>query len=94
MGLADMTDPEAVLKAVAEFDELGRDAFLAKYGYGRALRHFVMHDGKRYDSKAIVGVAFGYENPSRGPLRSSDFEGGRVMVKRCLEKFGFKVRVQ
>lgn len=30
-----LTSREAVLKAIQEFDRLGREAFLAKYGFGK-----------------------------------------------------------
>jgi hypothetical protein len=49
------------MKAMAEADELGRDVFLARHGFRRALWFLVEHDGRRYDSKAIAGVALGYQ---------------------------------
>lgn len=55
---------ESVLKAMEEFDALGREVFLKRYGFGIAHRYFLVHGGKKYDSKAIVGVAHGFENPS------------------------------
>ena len=57
MALADLTDPEAVEQAMAEFDERGREPFLDAYGFAPARDYFVVADGRRYDSKAIVGVA-------------------------------------
>ena len=59
MPLSNLSDPAAVLKALAEYDQLGKDAFLARYGYGPSRTYFLIHDGKRYDSKAIAGVAHG-----------------------------------
>ena len=41
----DLTDPTSVLKAVAEFDLLGRTTFLEKYGYGKALSFMLIHNG-------------------------------------------------
>lgn len=64
MGLGDLTS-DAVRKALAEFDKLGRDAFLDKYGFGRARDYFVIEDGRRYDSKAIVGAAHAWVPPAR-----------------------------
>ena len=93
MGLSDIDSREAVLKAVEEFNHLGRDAFLEKYGFGHARQYFLDHDGRLYDSKAIVGLAHGFEFPSAGPLKSSDFSGGQATVKRKLEELGFAVRV-
>jgi hypothetical protein len=76
MALSDITDPGAIRAAMAEYDNIGQEAFLIKYGFGRA-RHYNLQGakGKAYDSKAIVGAAHGYQFPDRGPLRSSDFSG-------------------
>ena len=43
--------------AIAEYDRLGRDVFLTTYGYGPANSYLLVHNGRRYDSKAIAGVA-------------------------------------
>ena len=64
MGLADLTDRECVLRAVREFDDIGREAFLAKYGFGRSRSYFFIVDGKFCDSKAIAGAAHDYQHPS------------------------------
>lgn len=91
MGLSDITDRRAVLSAIAEFDELGRDRFLAKYGFGRSRGYWLVHDGKRYDSKAIVGAAHGYMQGTTGPLSATKFTGGEASVKRRLESLDFFV---
>lgn len=69
MSLKDLTDPKAVERAIADCDTYGRDTFLAHYGFGVS-RDFVLkaRSGRLYDSKAIVGVAYGYQYPDRGPL--------------------------
>ena len=59
MGLRDITRT-AVLAAIAEYDRLGQDEFLDKYGFDRARSYLLIHNGKAYDSKAIVGVAHGF----------------------------------
>ena len=66
----ELTDPSSVMKAVAEFDELGREAFLDKYGFGPAYKYLLVVDGKEYDAKAVIGVARGFQYPERGPLAS------------------------
>jgi hypothetical protein len=91
MSLALLTSRDAVLEAIAEFDALGRDQFLHKYGYGRADAYFLVFEGREYDSKAIAGVAVGYEHSDRGPLRASEFVGGAVTVQRKLEALGYEV---
>jgi hypothetical protein len=91
MALRDLSSRAAVLRAVAECDELGREAFLAKYGFGKAREYFLLIDGKRYDSKAIAGVAHGYEHPEDGPLSAAAFSGGENTVRRLLQQLGFTV---
>jgi 5-methylcytosine-specific restriction enzyme A len=85
----DLTDRNAVLKAIDEFNRLGRAEFLRKYGYGRALSFMLIHNGRQYDSKAIVGAA--YEHQHGSPLRNTDFSGGRASVVPKLASLDFKV---
>jgi 5-methylcytosine-specific restriction protein A len=92
MPLGDLTR-EAVLRAISEHDVLGRDAFLTKYGYRPARSYFIVHEGRRYDSKAIAGVAHGYLSKPSAPLRAAQFSGGEKTVARRLEKLGFEVAV-
>jgi hypothetical protein len=91
VSLADLTEPDAVRAAIREFDAIGRDAFLEKYGFGPAREYFLEFDGELYDSKAIVGAAHGYQYPDRGPLRSADFSGGEATVQAKLHSVGFRV---
>ena len=90
MGLSDLTR-NAVLAAVQEFDQLGRDAFLRQYGSRPAREYFLLINGRRYDSKPIAGVAHKFAVPSEGPLRSSNFSGGEATVARVLGQLGFSV---
>ena len=89
--LTEITSQEAVLKAIAEADELGREGFLEKYGFGPSRSYFLRHDGTDYDSKAILGAARGYQYPDRGPLGAHDFSGGEKTVERALKRLGFDV---
>jgi hypothetical protein len=82
---------EAVLSALNEFDTLGREEFLRRYGFGPARDYVLVNDGKRYDSKAIVGVAYGFQHPDEGPLASSEFGGGRGTVIPVLQSLGFEI---
>jgi 5-methylcytosine-specific restriction protein A len=90
----DIDSKEAILAAVYEFDRLGKERFLEKHGYGDAVSYFLVVNGKRYPSEAIVGVAHGYQFPDEGPLQSSDFSGGRETVQKKLEDLGFEVFVE
>lgn len=86
-----LTDRNAVLKAVQEFDKLGREDFLTKYGFKKARSYFLELNGKLYDSKAIVGAAFGRQFPGEGPLKPEHFSGGKRTVAPKLISLGFKV---
>jgi hypothetical protein len=66
MAFSDITDPDAVVRAVQEFDAVGRRAFLARYRFGEARQYFLSMHGKLYDSKAIIGAAHGYQFPEKG----------------------------
>jgi hypothetical protein len=94
MALSDITDRSAVLRAIEEFDRIGRDAFLAKYRFGESRSYWLLHDGKRYDSKAIIGAAHGYARPDLRPMTAADFSGGNSTVRRTLNRLGFEVVVQ
>ncbi|MGN8138670.1 HNH endonuclease [Paraburkholderia sp. 22099] len=91
MPFADVSDPDAVREAIKEFDSKGRDVFLSEYGFGKARDYFLVVDGKRYDSKAIFGVAHKYQFPDLGPLRWRDFSGGATTVERKLDAMGFDI---
>jgi 5-methylcytosine-specific restriction protein B len=90
MPLEALTSRQAVLDAIAEFDEIGRDEFLARYGFGPARDVMLVLDGRRYDSKAIVAAAHGHQHPELGPLRPADFSGGRPTIAK-LSQLGFEI---
>lgn len=91
MALGDISDPQAIIQAIAEYDRLGQSAFLERYGYHPAREYVLVFGERRYDSKAVVGAAHGFQFPEAGPLRSSDFSGGRETVQKKLAELGFKV---
>src|SRR5262245_41015819 len=81
----------AIQAAIREFDQVGRPAFLDKYGFRPAKSYFLIQRGRRYDSKAIAGVAYKYLPASKGPLRAKDFSGGELTVAKTLRALGFDV---
>jgi putative restriction endonuclease len=87
--LKDLTQAAAVERAMAEFRALGRDAFIARYGFGRSRDFFVIHEGRAYDSKPLAAAAHGHQQGFR-PLESDDFSGGEPVVK-TFERLGFHV---
>ena len=94
MKISDITSRQAVFDAVAEFEALGRDRFLNYHGYNIARNYYLKINNNYYDSKAIVGVAYGKQFPKHGPLRSSDFSGGMNTVKKKLEELDFIVELR
>ena len=88
MILDDLTR-ESVLEAVQEYDDLGQEAFLAKYHFRPARDWVLVQGGRSYDSKAIAGAAYGNVHRDRGPLRSNEFVSGRQTVVRVLRRLGF-----
>lgn len=92
--LADLTDPAAVQAALDEFLRLGQQAFLQRHGFGRASGYVVRdpRSGQWADSKAIAGVAVGYQFPGDGGLQAAQFSGGTSTVVRRLQTLGFEVK--
>lgn len=78
---------EAVLKALDEYDEMGRDAFLAEHRFDRAVQFYVQHDEKLYDAKAIRNVA---HERAHGVRPDPVISGGRD-TNRPLARLGFDV---
>jgi len=84
-----LTDRSAVDRALEDFDRLGREAFLGEYGFGEDRDYFLVTDAGRYDSKAIFGVAFGYQfGVTPGP---EVFSGGRTGAAGRLAELGYTI---
>ncbi|MEU3366737.1 HNH endonuclease [Streptomyces pseudogriseolus] len=81
---------ESVLKAIAEHDKLGREAFLETYHFGRARSYVLVHEGQEYDSKAIAGVAHKWDQGRA--LAPSEFSGGKEHAAAWLKRLGFQVK--
>jgi predicted HAD superfamily Cof-like phosphohydrolase len=90
MAFWDVVAEHHVRQAVAEYDRLGQDEFLAHYGFGRATAYLLIVDGKAYDSKAILGVA--YRLATGKPMGPHDFSGGVHGAAGVLRRLGFEVR--
>jgi 5-methylcytosine-specific restriction enzyme A len=78
-----------VLAAIAEHDSIGQEEFLEKYGFGQPSRYWLVHEGRRYASKAILGVAAGFV-PGEEALKASEFSGGLAETLRILKQIGFQ----
>jgi hypothetical protein len=80
---------EHVLRAIGEYDRLGQDEFLERNGFGRARVYLLWYDGRPYDSKAILGVAYRYATGIA--LGAHDFNGGKYGAAAVLRRMNFHV---
>ncbi len=92
MAWNDVSSRDAVFVAIDEYDRVGAEEYLKIHEYGRRRTHSLVHSGKAYEVKAILGVAHQYQFPERGALRSSDFHAHQAA--RQLRKLGFQVRIE
>jgi len=72
-----------------EYDELGAEAFLDRHGFGPSRDYVLIHEGRSYDSKAILGAAVGHATGT--PATSEDFSGGKDGAAKVLKGLGFEV---
>jgi hypothetical protein len=86
----DRVSRDDVLRAIAEYDRLGPDAFFAQHGFSYSTSYELVWEERRYPHKAILGTA--YELATGQQLRSGDFEGGKAGAVRVLGRLGFAVQ--
>jgi MoxR-like ATPase len=92
VALNDLSDRNAVLQAIAEYDQLGRDEFLAKYGFGPSRTYRLIHEGHNYDIKAVLAAAHGYQFPATGPLTpDKNYTSGLHTTVPKAHELGFEV---
>ncbi|TCN35532.1 hypothetical protein EV644_11595 [Kribbella orskensis] len=85
----DVVTRDHVLSALSEYDERGAEEFLARYGFGPAREYLLLHGGRSYDSKAVLGVAHKYATGRAAT--SSEFSGGVSGAAKVLRQLGFEV---
>ena len=78
-----------ILQALAEYDTRGGEQFLEVYGFGASRNYPLVHEGRSYDSRAILGVAHRF---ATGRLATPDeFNSGTQGAVAILRKRGFEV---
>jgi hypothetical protein len=78
-----------VLSAIAEYDRLGRDAFMQQYRFGDARTVFVNYNNRTYEAKAIVGVANGHATGTFVTGGDPDYKAGQA--RSVLQRLGMEV---
>ena len=81
--------PEHVLLVLEEFDRIGADEFLSRYGFDHAGEHELVHNSASYDSLAVLGVAHLRATGELAP--SEDLSGGAAGAAAVLRDLGFTV---
>ena len=73
ISLKDLTSAAAVTSALDEFDELGRESFLTKYGFAKARRYFVRRNGATTTRSRSLVLLWAMSTPrvDLWPTRSS-----------------------
>lgn len=101
MALSDVSQQD-VLQAIKEYRDIGQERFLATYRF-RSGKYWLIHEGSRYESKAVLGVA--HDKFACKRVNSSDyitrwklsqdrgrFSGGQ-QTRKTLKALCFIVRV-
>ncbi|MFJ9873113.1 HNH endonuclease [[Kitasatospora] papulosa] len=83
-----LTDVSMVRRAIKEYDDSGRDVFLRNHGFDRSSQYYLQVDGQLYDAKAVVNVAYRYQQQDP---QAQVISGGREHANRVLERLGFAV---
>jgi hypothetical protein len=76
-------DAASLLKAIKEFNVLGRVKFLKRYGFSRSSKFYLIHEQRIYDSKALAGAAYFHATGNR--LAKDKFAGG-TQANAALER--------
>jgi hypothetical protein len=88
MGLRDI-GKKHVRAALAECKQLGELSFLDKYGFRPARRFLLVHRGRYYQSKAIIGAAHGFATGT--PFTAYNSSGGKRHAVQALRALDFEV---
>ena len=84
--LQNLSDPNAVLKAIDEWNEIGESEFLKIFGFEQSTKFDLVYRGKRYPPKAIAGAAYFHQFG----VKFRGFNGGRPTNGK-LEELGFTI---
>jgi len=78
-----------VLAAINEYDEVGQDEFLGRYGFAPSQEHVVRHANQSYDSKVLLGAALGYATGTAAT--AAEFTSSKTAAAKVLRDLDFDV---
>lgn len=82
---------EAVVAAIGEFREVGRETFVSRYGYRPSRDYFLLDGDQLIDTKPLVAAAYRRSHPDKPALTPGDFSGGAEGAALALRRLGFRV---
>jgi hypothetical protein len=78
-----------ILQAIAEYDARGAEEFLDVYGFAATDDYPLVHEGREYDSRAVIGVAHRF---ATGRIATpEEVESGLDTAVTILRRRGFTV---
>ena len=87
--LKDLSDPNAVLKAIEEWNEIGESEFFNKYSHrGKSTGYDLVYNEKLYPPKAIAGAAYYHQF---GVQLKTRFKGG-YETNNKINRIGIQYR--
>ena len=90
--ISDALTKAAILATLEEYDRLGRDGFLRRYGYARARTRWIRHRNNRYDMKPIWRAAFAHMDGGHALTPEDErYETNSDSVQRDLQHLGFEI---
>jgi len=81
-------DREHVLSAIEEYDQLGDEVFLRRYGFSRTNANLFWYDGRSYESQAVLGVAMKH---ATGKAERPPAFNGSTDAAKILESLDFEI---
>lgn len=88
MGLADISSRDAVLDAIDEYEDLGADAFLQRYGDGLSRALTIEYVSQNFAALPVLRVA---HRVVAGELLSTEALSDLRAAKTTLESLGFRI---
>lgn len=80
---------DAVLDALDEYEDLGVEQFLERYGLSAQTDVILEYTGRRYDGRALLGAAHRYQHGT--PLTAAELENREGDIAAALARLKFHV---